>query len=80
MQTRRLGQSDLHLTPLGFGACAIAWTLRRPAVTGAIVGARNAEQVDGFIGAMDFRLSPAEQQQLEDFFGQHQGAGGEAHF
>ncbi len=27
-----------------------------PAVTGAIVGARNPGQVDGFIGAMDFRL------------------------
>lgn len=58
---------------------AIAWTLRHPAVTGAIVGARSAEQVDGFIGAMDFRLSPAEQQELEDFFRQSQGAGGEAH-
>jgi aryl-alcohol dehydrogenase-like predicted oxidoreductase len=36
---------------------AIAWVLRHPAVTGAIVGARNADQVDGFVGAMDFRLS-----------------------
>ena len=36
---------------------AIAWTLRLPAVTGAIVGARDADQVDGFIGAMDFRFS-----------------------
>ena len=36
---------------------AVAWTLRHAAVTGAIVGARSAEQVDGFIGAMDFRLS-----------------------
>ena len=29
-------------------------------ITGAIVGARSAEQVDGFIGAMDFRLSDEE--------------------
>lgn len=36
---------------------AIAWTLRLPAVTGAIVGARNTHQVDGFVGALDFRLS-----------------------
>lgn len=36
---------------------AIAWTLRHPAVTGAIVGARRPVQVDGFIGAMDFRLT-----------------------
>ena len=39
---------------------AVAWTLHHPAVTGAIVGARSAEQVDGFIGAMDFRLSDEE--------------------
>jgi len=29
------------------GAVAIAWTLRQPAVTGAIVGFRSAEQVEG---------------------------------
>jgi aryl-alcohol dehydrogenase-like predicted oxidoreductase len=46
---------------------AIAWTLRRPVVTAAIVGARSAEQVDGFIGAMDFRLSQDEVRELEDF-------------
>ena len=39
---------------------AVAWALHPPAVTGAIVGARSAEQVDGFIGAMDFRLSDEE--------------------
>ncbi|MGC3991161.1 MAG: aldo/keto reductase [Chthoniobacteraceae bacterium] len=39
---------------------ALAWILRQPAVTGAIVGARSAEQVEGFIGAMDFRLTEAE--------------------
>jgi aryl-alcohol dehydrogenase-like predicted oxidoreductase len=46
---------------------AIAWTLRRPVVTAAIVGARSAELVDGFIGAMDFRLSQDEVRELEDF-------------
>jgi aryl-alcohol dehydrogenase-like predicted oxidoreductase len=39
---------------------AIAWTLSHPAVTGAIVGARNARQVESNIGAMTFRLTPAE--------------------
>lgn len=39
---------------------AVAWTLHHPAVTGAIVGARSADQVDGFVGAMDFRLSGEE--------------------
>jgi aryl-alcohol dehydrogenase-like predicted oxidoreductase len=49
------------------GEVAIAWTLRRPEVTAAIVGARTPAQVDGFIGAMDFRLSDAEIQQIADF-------------
>jgi aryl-alcohol dehydrogenase-like predicted oxidoreductase len=39
------------------GEVAIAWTLRLPAVTGAIVGARRPDQVDGIIGAAKFRLS-----------------------
>ena len=42
------------------GEVAIAWTLRNPAVTGAIVGARNAKQVDGIIGGATFRLRPQE--------------------
>ena len=44
---------------------AIAWTLRNPAVTGAIVGARNAKQVDGVIGAAAFRLSSDEIKEIE---------------
>ena len=47
------------------GEVAIAWTLRLPAVTGAIVGARNAKQVDGIIGAMNFRLTPQEIAEVE---------------
>ena len=39
---------------------AIAWTLRHSAVTGAIVGVRRPDQVDGIIGTMDFRLNEAE--------------------
>jgi len=39
---------------------AVAWVLRHPAVTGAIVGARSASQVDGFVDAMDFRLTEDE--------------------
>lgn len=49
------------------GEVAIAWTLRKPAVTGAIVGARNPQQVDGFIGAATFRLSDDEVRELDDF-------------
>jgi aryl-alcohol dehydrogenase-like predicted oxidoreductase len=44
---------------------AIAWTLRLPAVTGAIVGARSPEQIDGIVGAGDFRLSEAEVNAIE---------------
>jgi aryl-alcohol dehydrogenase-like predicted oxidoreductase len=47
------------------GEIAIAWTLHHPAVTGAIVGARNSKQVDGIIGAMDFRLTAPEIAELE---------------
>ena len=38
-------------------ALAIAWTLVWPGVTGAIVGARSAEQVDGWIGAATLELT-----------------------
>jgi aryl-alcohol dehydrogenase-like predicted oxidoreductase len=36
---------------------AIAWTLAQEGVTGAIVGARRPDQVDGWIGAADLELS-----------------------
>ena len=42
------------------GETAIAWVLRHPAVTAAIVGMRSAEQVAGVAGALDFRLTPEE--------------------
>ncbi len=47
------------------GETAIAWTLRHPAVTGAIVGVRSPEQVQGIIGAAEFRLSPSEIDEIE---------------
>lgn len=49
------------------GEVAIAWTLHNPAVTAAIVGARNAGQIGGIIGAMDFRLSEDEFERIEAF-------------
>jgi aryl-alcohol dehydrogenase-like predicted oxidoreductase len=49
------------------GAAAVAWTLRRPEVTGAIVGARSASQVDGFASATELRLSPADLAEIERF-------------
>ena len=46
------------------GEVAIAWTLRHPAVTAAIVGARRAEQLDGIVGAADLELSDDDVRQL----------------
>jgi aryl-alcohol dehydrogenase-like predicted oxidoreductase len=50
------------------GEVAIAWTLRNPAVTGAIVGARNARQADGVVRAGELLLSDKEVNEIEDFF------------
>lgn len=49
------------------GVVAIAWTLRNPAVTAAIVGARRAEQVNGILPAASFRLSRDEAAQIDAF-------------
>jgi len=49
------------------GEVAIAWVLRLSSITGAIVGARNAQQVDGWVGAADFRLSPSEVEEIQEF-------------
>ena len=47
------------------GQVAIAWTLRNPAVTGAIVGARNAKQVEGNVDAATLRLTNKEIAEIE---------------
>ena len=49
------------------GEVAIAWTLRRPEVTGAIVGMRSAKQLEGVIGAAEFRLSAEEANEIAGF-------------
>jgi aryl-alcohol dehydrogenase-like predicted oxidoreductase len=41
-------------------AVAVAWTLAWPGVTGAIVGARSPEQVDGWLPAATLRLDAAD--------------------
>lgn len=48
------------------GEVAIAWTLHNPAVTGAIVGLRTSSQVQGIIGAGEFRLTQAEMEQIAE--------------
>jgi aryl-alcohol dehydrogenase-like predicted oxidoreductase len=46
---------------------ALAWVLRSPQVTGAIVGARSPAQVDGWIGALDLRLPAPELEEIAGF-------------
>jgi aryl-alcohol dehydrogenase-like predicted oxidoreductase len=50
------------------GEVAVAWTLQNPAVTGAIVGARNAHQAEGVMRAGELRLTEEEIRQIEEGF------------
>jgi aryl-alcohol dehydrogenase-like predicted oxidoreductase len=47
------------------GAVAIAWTLAWPGMTGAIVGARSPDQVDGWIGAARLTLTSQDLDEIE---------------
>ncbi|HVN93510.1 MAG TPA: aldo/keto reductase [Terracidiphilus sp.] len=49
------------------GVVAIAWVLHNPAITGAIVGGRSAQQVDETAAALTFRLSEDEFTRIVDF-------------
>jgi aryl-alcohol dehydrogenase-like predicted oxidoreductase len=53
------------------GEVALAWVLRRPEVTGAIVGLRSPKQVDGVVGAADFRLSASEIDEIARFLAEN---------
>lgn len=53
------------------GVVAIAWTLRHPAITAAIVGARRPDQVDGILPAATFRLSDEEAARIERWMAEH---------
>jgi aryl-alcohol dehydrogenase-like predicted oxidoreductase len=46
-------------------AVALAWAVAWPGVTGAIVGARSPEQVDGWIGAASFELTLQDRREIE---------------
>jgi aryl-alcohol dehydrogenase-like predicted oxidoreductase len=63
---------------------AIAWVLRHPVVTSAIVGARRPDQVDGFIGAANLRLTDTDMSEIDVQMGERprsvaerKGAGGD---
>ena len=49
------------------GVVAVAWTLHHPAITAAIVGGRNGQQVEGLAPALDFRLSEDEYGRINGF-------------
>ena len=49
------------------GVVAVAWTLRKSAVTAAIVGGRNAQQVEGTSKALTFRLTEEEIAKIDAF-------------
>jgi aryl-alcohol dehydrogenase-like predicted oxidoreductase len=42
------------------GVVAVAWTLHNPAITGAIVGGRSAQQVEETAAALTFRIAESE--------------------
>jgi aryl-alcohol dehydrogenase-like predicted oxidoreductase len=46
------------------GEVAVAWTLRNPAVTAAIVGFRRPAQVDGLVGAGTLRLTDQDVEEI----------------
>jgi aryl-alcohol dehydrogenase-like predicted oxidoreductase len=48
---------------------ALAWTLAKDGVTGAIAGARRPEQVAGWIGAADIDLAPETVAEIESIVG-----------
>jgi aryl-alcohol dehydrogenase-like predicted oxidoreductase len=49
------------------GEVAIAWTLRDPVITGAIVGMRSAEQAKEIVRSAEWRLCPDEVTEIEEY-------------
>jgi aryl-alcohol dehydrogenase-like predicted oxidoreductase len=62
VETLRAIAKRRNATP---GEVAIAWTLRNPAVTGAIVGIRSEQQVNGIAGAAELELSADDLLEIE---------------
>ena len=60
----------------GLAELAVAWVLRRPEVTSAIVGARSPEQVAGSMRLAERPLSPDEEAAIEAVLARHPEASG----
>jgi aryl-alcohol dehydrogenase-like predicted oxidoreductase len=56
---------------VGPGVVAVAWTLRQPALTAAIVGGRSADQVEGLAPALSFRLADAQYARIQQFLSEN---------
>jgi aryl-alcohol dehydrogenase-like predicted oxidoreductase len=62
VETLRSVGKRYNATP---GEVAIAWALRNPAVTGAIVGVRSAQQANGIAGAAEIRLDDNDMSEID---------------
>jgi aryl-alcohol dehydrogenase-like predicted oxidoreductase len=60
-------------------AVAIAWTLSWPGVSGAIVGARSPQQVDGWIAAGNLRLTQEDLDQIDGAIVRTEAGAGPTH-
>lgn len=66
---RAMGQEHGVVT----GVVATAWTLHHPAITAAIVGLRNNQQVDEMAAALDFTLSEEEYDKIIAYLAEEMG-------
>lgn len=64
---RRIGERHRVTT----GAVAIAWTLRHPAVTAAIVGARHPNQIEETVTAANLQLTGDDLSEIDAFLRAH---------
>jgi aryl-alcohol dehydrogenase-like predicted oxidoreductase len=60
---RLRGLAEKYGRPVG--QVAVAWVLRNPAVTAAIVGARSPQQVEQNVGAADLQLTDEDVAEIE---------------
>jgi aryl-alcohol dehydrogenase-like predicted oxidoreductase len=68
---REIGASRNVQSSVEPGVVAVAWTLRNPAITAAIVGGRSAAQVDGLAPALEFRISDEEYARINSFLAEN---------
>ncbi len=66
--------ADQHETTIA--SVAVAWTLAWKGVTGAIVGARRPEQIDGWIDAASLELSDADLDEIAEAIAESQAGTG----